>query len=182
MQKHFASFPEKDILVSVASDLMGHRYSFNDPAVWELWHQAKGIKYAVRLLFEKYHPDLDPDPILDAIPMQQVEALLTKANGIPPVDGYEVERQFYASLGYLPETAPVPLKTMDWGEFDKSLFQNLHLTPDQIDSMTPTEITVLCRKKDDVSGPSLTDGIEHAKLFSRLTPEMQFELTRLKHG
>jgi hypothetical protein len=111
-----------------------------------------------------------------------VQDLLARANGVPPVDPFEVERQYYASLGWLPEQEAAPVKTMDWAEFDASLFQHLHLTPEQIDGMTPTEITVLCAKKDDSRGPSLSDGIEHAKLFARLTPNQQYTLALVKAG
>lgn len=179
-QDHFGTFGSPDVLVSVAADLMQHRYSFNDEAVWELWHQEEGVRHAVSLLFETHHPDADARAIVDSLPINQVQDLLAKANGVPPVDPFEVERQYYASLGWLPEQEPAPVKTMDWAEFDASLFQHLHLTPDQIDNMTPTEITVLCSKKEDGRGPSLQDGIEHAKLFARLTPKQQFELSLLK--
>jgi hypothetical protein len=179
-EEHFGTFPEPDVLIGVASDLMTHRYSFNDPAVWHLWNSPDGVRQAFGLLLDKYHSEIDPTPIIDSLGLARVERLLALANGVPPVDVAEIERQYFASLGLLPETEPAPFRTMDWAEFDASLFQNLHLTPDQIDAMTPTEITVLCRKLDEANGRSLTEAAEVAKLYAKLTPEQILHLARLK--
>jgi hypothetical protein len=45
---------------------MQHRYSFNDEAVWELWHSEEGIRHAVTLLFDA---DVDARAIVDGLPM-----------------------------------------------------------------------------------------------------------------
>lgn len=169
-------------MIGVASDLMTHRYSFNDPAVWTLWHSPEGVKQAFALLFDKYHADVDAGPVIEALGLARVETLVALANGIPPLDTAEIEKQFFISVGLMPSEEVAPFRTMDWAEFDASLFQNLHLTPDQIDGMTPTEITVLCRKLDEAGGRSLSEAAEFAKLQAKLTPEQILTLARLKHG
>lgn len=178
-EEHFTTFPEPEILLSVAESLLQHRFSFNDQPVWELWHSTEGISKAFALLLDKYHPEADPDPIIEALGMDQVQRLLEKANGIPPIDTTEIERQFFTNLGFLPEQEQTAIQTMDWAEFDASLFQNLHLTPAQIDDLTPVEITVLCKGEQEER--SLGEFADLAKLYLKLSPQQILELTKLKH-
>jgi hypothetical protein len=91
----------------------------------------------------------------------------------------QIERDYFASLGLLPQREQREIKTIDWEEFDASLFQNVHLTPEQIDELTPVEITVLCRKEE--TGPTSAEAIEHAKLQTKLTPNQILDLAKLKY-
>jgi hypothetical protein len=179
VDEHFERFPEKELLISIASDMMTHRFSFNDEAVLQLWTNDIGINKAFALLFDKYHADVDPDPIARALGIGEVRRLLILANGVAPVDTMQIERDYFASLGLLPQREQREIKTIDWEEFDASLFQNVHLTPEQIDELTPVEITVLCRKEE--TGPTSAEAIEHAKLQTKLTPNQILDLAKLKY-
>lgn len=182
-EKHLATFPEPDVLIAVAQDYAGDRFSFSDDAVWVLWTSPVGIGHAFGLLLDKYHSGESADPIIEALGMVQVERLLAKANGFPPVDTNEIKRNYFVSIGLMEPEEEGKKRKMEWEELHRSIFQNLHLTPQQIDDLTPTEICVLCKEDDkkEINSLALAGGniFELAKLQAQLTPSQQLELAKL---
>lgn len=176
-EDHLAGFPDPDLLIGAAETMLLDRFSFNDPSLWELWKAEEGVAYAFSLLFD---PGIDTKPIFDAVGVEEARRLLAKANGIPPVDPTEIDTQYYQAIGLMPQRGEAPIKTIPWHEFDASLFQNLHLTPDQIDALTPTEIVVLTRKEE--KGRTLQEGLELLKIKAKLTTAQRLELAQLKQA
>ncbi len=176
--KHFDRFPPccQRIMAEEAMTLAESLADFNSPDLSDLWFSDEGQIQLLALLMDcepALALDLASQAVSDGLP---VGIWVGKATGRTSLTPTELEAQAYRQAGLLPQSSPSRPTPINWASVDKDIFQNIGLTPEQVDLMTLAELCTVLRAETEMTQGEKE---EHAKLYHKLTPKQKLNLALL---
>lgn len=150
------------------------RGTLADPIIGDLYCTAEGQLYLFFLLFDLHHPDVTFRTASRIATRIDLAEVFLRASGRNQADEAEVEAAYYRELGIVPygpsEGKP---KGLNWAEFDRNIFQNFNILPNQLDLLTIPEIVTIATKKAE---SNMSEAMATIENFRKLTVEQQNNL------
>lgn len=178
---HFDHFPPKvqKLLADAAIANAEARKDFGSEELSRLWYSRPGTAQLLGLLIvEGSSLDLDlavdlASQAVDELGDETVAKWISTASGRVVASQFELETRAYTEAGFLPSFPPSRNKR-EWHEIDRDIFQNIGLTPQQVDEMTLPELIAVLRAEDKAA--SMADAFKRAEMYHKLTPAQRLKL------